>query len=446
MDQDIIQEEIFSGGQSFADFSVLGAIIDEVQHLDPGDKLKRSSFLEDHKNTQQRHILKKQLKVLLDVFERVDSIEGTTKAIEAECDKLSTILERNTWTILKKCRELERSYSSLSLYFENTGSSQVDNLVLMNAAIEQLTDIDNTRFIDFAAKLLSDCFDRLELGSSFSMIVIPGYMYSSYSGYNRLDVPIAIWGKIAHQNKALLITDFRDMDLAADVTDLIKDSGHFGKENFRSNIIMTCNYLLGRRCYEDWGEDEDLYVPGSAALAGRIYNMPVARPVSVKTMGNMKATQAVHFDIRLNELLSLEGFGLVTMINKSGKVRPYSNRTLYSGHSAGLKKYSTVRLLHHISKVLIDIINRTAFEAWTSATQQGLMLRIMKFLNGIQGHEMLIRNFRLIRYERELDKLNVPILYLEISFELTGSKDFRLNLQSSMGSGSYEWSSEYSEL
>ena len=34
---------------------------------------------------------------------------------------------------------------------------------------------------------------------------------------------------------------------------------------------MTCNYLVGRGKVAEVGEEEDLYVPGSAALAGKMY-------------------------------------------------------------------------------------------------------------------------------------------------------------------------------
>lgn len=445
MPQDITSNKIFSAEPGWDDFAILESLVNNVHYLDPADKTKAAIlFLYDVQQSTQRGLLKKQLEILLETCETNNTVEDILKFTESICADMASLLAKNTWELIKNCRELEKSYRCLSLFFENTAISEVNNLVLLNAGLEQLADIDNTRFIDFANVLLRECFDRLELTNSYSMIVIPGYLFFSPEAVH--DKALQIWGKIAHQNKAMLITDFRDLDEAMDVGDLVKDSGHQGNDDFRSSIIMTCNYLLARRCYDEYGEEENLYIPGSPALAGKLYKMPLARIASAKSMGNISSAQAVHFDIRLSELLALEESGLVTMTNKSGKVQPYSNRTLYNGNSSGLKKYSTVRLFHHISKVLIDIINRTAFEAWTSSTQQGLITRIMKFLNGMQGHEMLIRNFRLIRCEREGDNENDPMLNLEISFELASNKDFRLSMQASMGYGSYEWNSEYGEI
>ena len=68
----------------------------------------------------------------------------------------------------------------------------------------------------------------------------------------------------------MLVTDFADLETPDDVIDLFTDGNFTGGDVFRSNVIMTCNWLVGRGKVEQAGETEDLFIPPSAALAGRV--------------------------------------------------------------------------------------------------------------------------------------------------------------------------------
>ena len=48
---------------------------------------------------------------------------------------------------------------------------------------------------------------------------------------------------------------------------LFTDANLTSGDPHKANILMTCNYIVGRGKNKDIGEDEDVYVPGSAALA-----------------------------------------------------------------------------------------------------------------------------------------------------------------------------------
>ena len=52
---------------------------------------------------------------------------------------------------------------------------------------------------------------------------------------------------------------------------------------YRSNVMMACNWLVGRGKYQEVGEDEDLYVP-PAALAGKNVHNPDVRSTAGKNM------------------------------------------------------------------------------------------------------------------------------------------------------------------
>ena len=109
----------------------------------------------------------------------------------------------------------------------------------------------------------------------------------------------------------------------------------------------------------------------------------------------------VPFDLRVNRL-----------VNEYGKVMAFSAKTLFNGDNLGLQTYSVVRVFDYITKVLIDFLNRRAFENWTTLTEKDLRSQIVKFLDTIQGPTNLIESFKIMRFERDpnvKDKINLDI-------------------------------------
>lgn len=104
--------------------------------------------------------------------------------------------------------------------------------------MEQLRDLDNTVFADYINKELRQNFDRLDLRRNYSLLVVPGYL-----GSNAI---LDKWSKMAYENKAFLITDFQDLESPDDVIDIFFNADHTSGDAFKSNTVMTCNWLLGR--------------------------------------------------------------------------------------------------------------------------------------------------------------------------------------------------------
>lgn len=50
------------------------------------------------------------------------------------------------------------------------------------------------------------------------------------------------------------------------------------------------------------------------------------------------------------------------MVNEYGKVMAFSAKTLFNGDNLGLQTYSVVRVFDYVTKVLMDFLNRRAFE------------------------------------------------------------------------------------
>ena len=124
----------------------------------------------------------------------------------------------------------------------------------------------------------------------------------------------------------------------------------------------------------------------------------------------------------------------------------FSGKTLFNGDNLGLQTYSVVRVFDYIAKVLIDFLNRRAFENFSSKTEDDLRRQIVKFLDSIQGPTRLIEKFKVIRIQQ--DKKQKDRVWLDIHITpYFPSKSFVIQLEGRKGEGEEEavWESQYQQ-
>ncbi len=310
------------------------------------------------------------------------------------------------------------------------------NISILNATPEQVTDLDNSRFIDFVNSELKQHYDRLDLRENYSILVLPGYL-----GSNKV---IEKWSKIAYENKVMLFTDFADLEKPDDVIDMFFSANHTGGDTFKANTCMACNWLVGRQKYANLGETEDLHVSPAAALAGKVYYTLMSQVTAGKKHGGINEVDGVVFPLKKSEISQLDKIGLIPMVNEYGKVMAFSAKTLFNGDNLGLQTYSVVRVFDYITKVLIDFLNRRAFENWSSKTEKDLRMQIIKFLDGIQGADRLIEKFKINRFERDPKQKDRIYLDLHIT-PFFPAKSFVIKLDGTKGDDDVDWESEYAQ-
>ena len=427
-------EQSITSLAKFGGFDFLEAIVDGADNLNPVRKAKRTIFLTDASKKDQRQQLKKKMHLWIDLLSTNESVsEMVDKCIERAdiCEKL---LKGNLKKILDTTHELEESYRSVHLFYKNTESPKLKNVVLMNASMDQLTDLDEPRFIEHIAAELKQKFDRLDLRQNYSLVVIPGYLKSN--------AIVDKWGKMAYNNKVMLVTDFANIETPDDVLDMFTDANLTGGDPHKANVIMTCNYIVARGKKTEVGEEEDVYVPGSAALAGKMYCTKLSQPVAGKTYGCIDEVEAVRFDQKKAEISELENVGLVPLVGEWGRVMPFSAKTLFTGDNLGMQTYSVVRVFDFIAKVLSDFLNRRAFELWNVKMEGSLRKQIVKFLDGIQGPEKLIEKFQIIRFERDENQKDHIFLDIHIT-PFFPAKSFLVKLDGYKGDDGEEWKSSF---
>ena len=424
--------------REYGGFTFLENIIDGFSNLNPARKARRNIFLSDEQWANERKALVNRLGVWIDLLQSNETAEKMRDKAKDKALQVEELLNKNLHTVLNRTRELEAAYRSVALFYKNTESSKVKNITIVNAEMDQLKDLDNTLFIDYIGNELKQNFDRLDLRRNYSLLVIPGYLGSN--------AVLDKWGKLAHNNKVMLLTDFQDLETPDDVVDIFFNADHTGGDVYKSNVVMTCNWLLGRQRETEVGEEENLYIPGSSALAGKIYSTWMSQVVAGKKFGGLNEVESVRFDLKKSEISELERMGLVPMVNEYSKVMAFSAKTLFNGDNLGLQTYSVVRVFDYISKVLFDFLNRRAFENWTSRTEADLRSQIVKFLDSIQGPTRLIEKFKVIRIEQDPNQKDRVLLDIHIT-PYFPAKSFVIQLEGRKGDEPDEanWESQYKQ-
>lgn len=429
-------EQLIEKLARYGGFDLLETSIENVQNINPERKARRKIFLTEKSKEKERETLVKTLELWASVIEQSNSIVDMVSHCEAQRQTAEELLTKNVAKAVENTRDLEANYRTIGLFYKNTEADRVKNVTVVNASLEQLKDLDNTRFIDTIHAELSDNYDRLDLKNNYGLLVIPGYL-----GSNKV---VEKWAKIAHSNKVMLVTDFEHLDEPDDVMEMFDQAYLTGGDVFRANVLMTCNWLVGRGRFNEIGETDDLFVPPSGALAGKIYYTLMSQVTAGKKFGGINEVDGVRFDLKKSEIANLESMGLIPMVNEYGKVMAFSGKTLFNGDNLGLQTYSVVRVFDYVTKVLMDFLNRRAFENFTAVTRKDIMGQIVKFLDSIAGPGKLIENFEIRRFEQ--DPVQKDRIHLDIHMKpYFPAKNFLIKMDGHKGTDGNEWDTEYQQ-
>lgn len=420
----------------FGGFDLIESTIDGTANINPERKARRNIFLTEEQKKKERQTLAKALSLWKDVLSSSEDINSMILDSEEKVTTCDRILKNNLSKAIEETKDLERSYRNVALFFNNTEADKLKNISFVNCELEQLKDLDNTRFIDAISGELKQNYDRLDLRHNYSIMVVPGYL-----GSNKV---VEKWAKMAHENKVMLITDFEHLDAPDDVMEMFELANLTSGDKFKSNVMMTCNWLVGRGKFKELEEEEHLYVSPSGALAGKVYKTLMSQVTAGKKFGSINEVDGVKFELKKSEIANLEKMGLVPMVNEYNKVMAFSAKTLFNGDNLGLQTYSVVRVFDYVTKVIMDFLNRRAFENFNANTRKDLMSQIVKFLDSITGPEKLIEDFTIKRFEQ--DPVQKDKIHLDIHMKpYFPAKNFMIKMEGQKGDDGNSWDSSYDQ-
>lgn len=429
-------DEALTGLARLGGFNFLESAIEGIQNLNPERKARKKMFLLEEQKAEERKELGQKIELWIELLTQSESISQMVEISQNQSDATGELLAKNQLRAVASVRDLEKSYRSLQAFYKNTELDKLPNVTIVNASLEQLSDLDNSQFIDFISDEINQNYDRLDLRENYSLLVLPGYL-----GSNKV---VEKWAKIAHNNKVMLFTDFADLDKPDDVVDLFFSSNLASGDVFKSNVVMSCNWLIGRAAYQEIGELEDLHVSPASALAGKVYATSIAQVAAGKKHGGINEVDAVVFPLKKSEISQLEAMGLVPMVNEYGKVMAFSGKTLFNGDDLGLQTYSVVRVFDSVSKTSIDFLNRRAFENWNSRTSQDLRTQLVKYLDSIKGPGRLIQDYKITRFEQDPNQKDRVYLDIHLS-PFFHTKSFIIKFDGTKGDDGANWNVAYEQ-
>jgi hypothetical protein len=119
----------------YGSYDFLEAVVDGADNLNPVRKAKRSIFLTDASKKQQRAELKKKINLWIDLLTENNSVADMVDKSAEKAETAEKLLKGNLKKVLDSSREMEQSYRSVHLFYKNTESPKLKNVVLMNAAM-----------------------------------------------------------------------------------------------------------------------------------------------------------------------------------------------------------------------------------------------------------------------------------------------------------------------
>ncbi|MFC3758670.1 DUF5458 family protein [Chryseobacterium tructae] len=417
-------------------FGFVESVVDGIANMNPTRKARKEIFLNDNNKSEERKELLQKINLWVSLLEGSESADKMADTCKTKAQQADQNLKKNLKSTLDAVRMLETNYRTVAQFYKNTELDKVDNVSIVNASLDQVSDLDNPLFIDAISEEFKNYYDRLDLRDNYSLLAIPGYL-----GSNKV---IEKWAKICNENKVMMVTDFANLDKPDDVVDLFHSANLTGGELHRSNVIMTCNWLVGRGKAEEVGEEENVELPPSTSLAGKIHKTLMSQVAAGKKHGNINEVDAVKFELKKSEISQLEKMGLVPMVNEYGKIMAFSAKTLFTGDNIGLQTYSVVRVFDYVTKVLLDFLNRRAFENWNAKNEDDLRRQIVTFLDNIKGPDKLIEKFKIVRFEQ--DRVNKDRVWLDIRMTpYFPTKSFVIKLDGHKGDDGNEWDAQYTQ-
>lgn len=418
----------------FGGFSFLEASIDGIQNVNPDRKARKDIYLKDEDKKEERKKLIGTLDLWIEMLENNESIDEMFNLCNDKASSVSNLLKDNQLKAVETVENLERAYREAQLFFDNTEKDKIPNISFLNASIDQLKDLDNPLFLNCVSEEFKQNYDRLDLRSNYSLLVIPGFL-----GSNKV---IDAWSKIAYKNKVQMYTDFADLGTPDDVIEMFYESDLAGADAYKSNTCMSCNWPIGRGRYSELGEEGDMHVSPSSLLSGKIYQSLMSQITAGKKYGTLNGVEAVSFSLKKSEITKLEKLGLIPIVNEYNKVMAFSGKTLFNGNNLGLQTYSVVRVFDHVGKVQVDFLNRKTFENWTTKSEKIARKEIVDYLDSIKGPTKLIEKYTIVRFER--DPKNKARIYLDIRLSpYFPGKEFIIKLTGTKGDEGTDWDSEY---
>jgi len=330
-----------------------------ITMIDPTKKAQYDKFVKDPLFAGARAILGHRARVWEKMLTQTQDLDELIELLEERVQKLSNLMDANLKAAFEKISPIETAYRSADGFFMNAQAEPGEKVDawFFNAHVSQLMDPDDrTLFENLAGKVQSE-YRFWSLKKTYSNLVLPGWV-GDVQSLDRL-------GELAEANKIQVFTDAENF---ASYNDLVNYMGQDAFEGIRGSspykkyVSISGNYVLGRPKHQF--EDEDLWLPPSAILAGRIFyndeHVGIQQCSAGYDYGRLTGPQAVRFRVdRPQATKMMNEFGVNAVVDWDGYPRVMGDANLCNKEP--WDSYSRIRTEDWIVKNIFQYLNKQAF-------------------------------------------------------------------------------------
>jgi hypothetical protein len=400
-----VSEEEFASmlSDSFGDFSKLAALLPSfktadgdlvrgVEWLDPKKDFQRKEFLTKKDFATQRKLLTERLKVWVENLSKSENIDDVRKDLNEQATKLETNLEKNMKRVHKASRELETTYRAIDKFFANAQQEPDEkvNAYFANASGEELTNPDDREKFEQLTKAIADLYREWSVKDCFAMAVIPGYLGS----VENIDT---VARQLGLPNKVHVMTDLPNFEKFEEVMDMLEDPAYAnlpGIDNYKQYVSVFANYILARSANQY--EDDDMWIPPSAAVAGKMYQgdttVGMQQPMAGFKHGKIADAKYLRFRANQPDASKINEKGVNPMVNFEGTAVAMGAATLFTKETFNI--YSIRRTYDYVYKTLRHYLNKQTFSVIDQKFIDAMRRDIDKFMKAISGGDNILQDYQ----------------------------------------------------
>ncbi len=400
-----VSEEEFASllGDTFGDFKKLAAqlpsfktadgdLVRGVEWLDPKKDFQRKEFLTKKDFAKQRKLLAQRLQMWVDNLSKSDNLDDIRKSLNEEATKLESNLEKNMKKVHRASREMETTYRAIDKFYANAQQEPDEkvNAYFSNASAEQLTDPDDKEKFEELSKAVSDLYREWSIKECFAMCVVPGYLGS----VENIDT---FARQLGLPNKLHIMTDLPNFESYEEVMEMLEDPNYAnlpGIDNYKQYVSLFANYLLARNANQY--EDDDMWIPPSASVAGKMYQGDVTvgmqQPMAGFKHGKINEAKFLRFKANQPDASKINEKGVNPMVSFEGTAVAMGASTLFSKETFNV--YSIRRTYDYVYKTLRNYLNKQTFSVIDQKFIDTLRRDIDKFMKAISGGDNILQDYK----------------------------------------------------
>jgi len=400
-----VSDEEFASilGDTFGDFGKIasllpsfktsdGDLVRGVEWLDPKKDFQRKEFLTKKDFAKQRMLLGQRLTIWAEYLAKSSDPDIIRKALSETSAKKEVNLARNMKKVHRASRELETTYRAIDKFFANAQQEPDDkvNAFFVNVSSEELTDPDDKEKFETVAKEVADLFREWDITESFAMAVIPGYLGS----VENIDT---VARQLGLPNKVHIMTDLPNFEKFEEVMDMLEDPSYAnlaGIDTFKQYVSIFANYLLARNANEY--EDDDMWIPPSAAVAGKMYQGDLTegmqQPMAGFKYGKINDAKYIRFKANQPDASKMNEKGVNPIVDFKGTAVAMGSATLYNKET--FNNYSIRRTYDYVYKTLRNYLNKQTFTVIDQKFIDTMRRDIDKFMKAITGSDNILQDFK----------------------------------------------------